>query len=238
MARRIAITGIGAVTPVGLSAPTTAAALRASIARLGVVASSLVDGESGTSVPALGGRAPLEWFDGGPVPEEWPGHERFGNPIPPPSHCFIEDGDARLSAMARHAVREAWTQSGAAPGGVQDWGLFLGLGEHETPGAGERIAASIREELPQFRPALTDVKEEGRASFLHAVQRAATAISGERVRGALVGCADSLVRPSALTRLAEAGVLRDPEMNPQGILPGEGAAFLVLEGTSQRSKPR
>jgi hypothetical protein len=66
----VAITGIGAVTPVGLSARATATALRAGISRIGPVMSSQVDGEAGATLPATGGRAPLEWLEGGPKVDE------------------------------------------------------------------------------------------------------------------------------------------------------------------------
>jgi 3-oxoacyl-[acyl-carrier-protein] synthase-1 len=54
-----------------------------------------------------------------------------------------------------------------------------------------------------------------------------------RIAGALVGGVDSLIRPSVHAALAKAGMLKHVDENPQGILPGEGAAFLVLE-----AKPR
>src|SRR2546429_2766437 len=100
----LAITGIGAVTPVGLSAPVSAAAFRAGIARLGPIMSSEVDGPAGGTLPAVGGRVPLEWFDGGPKVEEWPGHERFEHPFPPPEHLVIEDGVDRLLRLAAPAA--------------------------------------------------------------------------------------------------------------------------------------
>src|ERR1035437_8737352 len=88
----ISITGIGAVTPVALSAPASAAAFRAGIARLARLDAEESGGPEGPVPLRTGGRAPLEWFDGGPRIQEWPGHERFEPPIPPPDHLIIDDG--------------------------------------------------------------------------------------------------------------------------------------------------
>ncbi len=237
-----AVTGIGAVTPVGLSAPASAAALRAGIARLGEIGSTKVPGPSGTSVPALGGRVPLEWFDGGPKVEEWPGHERFGMDEPPAEHLLIEDGTARIARLAAHAAAECWLRSGrsGAPGegtSNEKWGLFLGLGENEDAAADREVVRSVRRALGDFEPAIADVKREGRASFLLAAQRAFTALDSGSIDGAFVGGVDSLIRPSAFSRLSASGALRDPSSNPQGVLPGESAAFLLLERRGRDAAP-
>jgi 3-oxoacyl-[acyl-carrier-protein] synthase-1 len=221
----IAITGIGAVSPVGLTAASTAAALRAGVARLGPVASSEVDVADGEVAPATGGRVPLEWLRGGPVIEEWPGHDRAGVPPPLPAHLFIEDGAARLAALAAPAVEEAWAATSSPTPPPADFGLFLGLDEADVP---EPVAAAVLAALPGWRPRALEAVRAGRASALAALHRAREEIAARRIAGAIVGGVDSLIRPSVYERLTNAGVVKDEE-HPHGVHPGEAAAFLVVE---------
>jgi len=228
----LAITGVGAVTPVGLSAPASAAALRAGISRMGSLQSGEEHGPEGAVPPRTGGRVPLEWFDGGPRIEEWPGHERFEVPLPPPEHLLIEDGTERLVRLAVPAVVESWKQAvGDAPP-PRDWGLFLGLDTEEEPQTGARLIEALTAALGGFRPALTEVVAEGRAAGLAALHKAATAIAGGQIAGALVGGVDSLVRPTTYKRLEDAGIVKGPS-NEHGIISGEAAAFLVLDKLSR-----
>lgn len=225
----LAITGIGAVTPVGLSAPASAAAFRAGIARLGPIMSSEVDGPAGGTLPAVGGRVPLEWFDGGPKVEEWPGHERFEHPFPPPEHLLIEDGVDRLLRLAVPAAVESWRSRRQGQPPLRNWGLFVGISAEEPPDTGRRLASAITAAVEHVAPTIVDIVAEGRAAGLAAVHRAAAAIASGKITGALVGGVDSLLRPSVHERLLTAGLLKDPSSNPHGILPGEAAAFMVIE---------
>jgi 3-oxoacyl-[acyl-carrier-protein] synthase-1 len=231
--KSVSITGLGVVSPVGLSAPTTAAALRAGITRLGPIASSLVDGQAGGEDPATGGRVPLEWLEGGPHEDEWPGHERFEAAIPPPEHLLVEDGVERLLRLATPAVLESWLSTGATGVPPSEFGLFVGIDSEEEPDTPERLLRGITDSLGGFRPETVSFFAEGRASAIAAAHAAVTAIDAGEIDGAIVGGVDSLVRPTTYARLAEAGVIKDPDDNPQGILPGEAAAFLVLDGRAQ-----
>jgi|GEM_PF-1084235 len=228
----IAITGIGAVTPDGLSAPATAAALRAGIARIGPVMSSLVDGEAGTVGPATGGRAPLEWLEGGPTLEEWPGHERFGIEPPSPEHLLVEDGPDRLARMAAPAAVEAWRRAGSSePRPANSVGLFVGFAEDEDPANQLAVIETIVHAFGSWQPGVREAIARGRASALLGLHRAAEEIRSGRITGALVGGVDSLIRPSVHAALAKAGMLKDLDENLQGILPGEGSAFIVLDAS-------
>lgn len=231
------ITGIGAVTPLGLSAPASAAGLRAGISRLGPILSSEVDAAAGGTEPAIGGRVPLEWFEGGPQVEEWPGHERFEHPFPPPEHLVIEQGVERLLRLAVPAAAESWRRSGRSGVPPANWGLFIGIDTGETLETRERLAAAVTNALDGLRPAVTEVLTEGRAAGLAALHRAAAAILSGKIAGAVVGGVDSLVRPEVHARLLAAGVLKDASANPQGIRPGEAAAFLVLEAPARGGVP-
>jgi 3-oxoacyl-[acyl-carrier-protein] synthase I len=233
----VAITGIGAVTPVGLSAVASAAALRAGVSRLGPFWSSLRDTHRGHTKPAMGGRVPLEWLSGGPAFEEWPGHERFGVEPPPPAHLVIEDGAKRLVELAGPALGEAWERAGGATAPPRDWGLFVGIPEGEDPKSQATLETALVDLLLGFQPARVELVPEGRASALTALDRARRAVAEGRLAGAFAGGVDSLIRPSSYAKLLAADRIRDPEFNPQGIAPAEAAAFLVLEPGAQRAKP-
>jgi 3-oxoacyl-[acyl-carrier-protein] synthase-1 len=231
----LAITGIGAVTPVGLSAPASAAAFRASVARLTSLQAGVEQGPEGAVPPRRGGRVPLEWFDGGPKDEKWPGHERFEVPLPPPEYLLIENGAERLVRLAAPAAVESVhcaLRNSVAPA---NWGLFLGLSTHEEAGTGQQLTGAINAALGGFRPALAEVVAHGRAAGLAALSRAASAITDGKIAGAIVGGVDSLVRPAVYGNLESAGILKGPA-NEYGVFPGEAAAFCILEKQPVRGK--
>ena len=224
----LAITGIGAVTPVGLSADASAAAFRASIPGMGPILSTLIASDSGGPEPITGGRVPLEWFDGGPRDEEWPGHERFGTPIPTPDHLLVEDGLERLVRLAVPAATESLRgQLGTSPPPTE-FGLYLGIGAGESRETGQALAAAVAKALSGFRPAKTQVYRLGRAAGLVALHSAAADIADGKIRGAIVGGVDSLVRPTTFGKMSAAGLVKAAADAP-GVMPGEAAAFCVLE---------
>lgn len=223
-----AISGIGAVTPVGLDAPSSCAALRAGIARLSELEAGSVDSQLLEKQPATGGRVPLEWFDGGPSEQQWPGHERFEKPEPPPPETYVETGAERLARLAVPAAREAWAN--AVLGGHQGdgIGLYLGLGEAED--AGPVVDAVVGAVGMRLSPVV--VKPEGRAAGLIALESAVRDLSAGRIRGAIVGGVDSLIRAPVLEQLESEGRLQSGT-NPHGVIPGEAAAFLFVESVQQ-----
>lgn len=217
------ITGTGAVSPVGLGAPATCAALRAGVARLGPVFTLLVDGELIAGEPAVGGRVPLEWFGDGPVDWDWVGHRRFAVTEPPPPESWIEGGPGRLADLARPAAREAWTAAGLGDREAA-WGLYLGLDGADSP---DPLARAIADAVGS-RPAAVHGARSGRAAALLALRQAAKDLRAGTVEAALVGGVDSRLRPEAMAAQRDAGTLRSAS-RPQGVLPGEAAGFLVLE---------
>jgi 3-oxoacyl-[acyl-carrier-protein] synthase-1 len=218
-ARVIGITGLGAVTPVGLSAAATCAALRAGLPRMLEFEGWDDDGPA-PDPDLIAGRVPLEWLTGNPL-EEWPGHERWNLKLPRP-HVLIEPGDERLTTLAAPAAQEAWAQAGSPAGRT---GLYLGLDDADS---GKALAESIARALGlTFEVVRGD--RLGRAAGLAALHRAARHVRDGRVDNALVGAVDSRLRRSALAAMKEAGTLRGPG-NPAGVIPGEAAAFVVLQG--------
>ena len=222
-ARDIVITGVGATTPVGLSAPASCAALRAGIARLGEIETHYVDGELFDLAPVVGGRVPTEWFSGGPVEWKWPGHERFEASPPPPPEKLVADGPERLVEIALPAIREAVESAGLSPRSGEI-GLFVGIDAGEDP---EPLERALR---PVVTPAcrVFETHAAGRAAGLLALEDASRAIAEDRIDTAIVGGVDSWIRAPVLRRLDAAGILRSAS-NPQGLIPGEAAGFVVLD---------
>jgi 3-oxoacyl-[acyl-carrier-protein] synthase I len=210
----------GCVSPVGLSAPATALACTAGIARITAIASTTVPGERGQPLPALGGRVPLEWLDGSPpVPLDWPGHEAAGLPAPAPAHEYIEDGSERLVRLAAPALAEALADIGTPPA---DWGLWLAVAPGEPVAA---LLALVR--ARGWDPSLVRVVDQGRVAALAALADIRTAWEARTVSGAVILAVDSRIRPTVLAGLAAAGRLRD-EDHPTAPHPGEAAVVLVI----------
>ena len=232
----VVITGLGMVTPVGLSAQASCAALRAGITGREEIETYMVDGESLEKVPVVGGRVPTEWFDGGPIQEEWPGHERFDVRPPAPVNRLVAPGTERVAALAGPAAREAWLDASLSPDSTDLIGLYLGLGEGEE--AAPVIEAVHKVVGKSLEPKV--VTAEGRAAGIAAVASAFADLRSGRVQVGLVCGVDSLIRRPILARLDAASVLRSAT-SPQGVIPGEAAAFLVLEtasGAARRSLSR
>lgn len=233
--KALAITGIGAVTPVGLSAAASAAAFRASVSRLTSLQAGVEEGPEGAVPQRRGGRVPLEWFEGGPKDEKWPGHERFEVPLPPPEFLLIENGLERLVRLAVPAAVESVQCALGHTAPPANWGLFLGISTLEEVGTGQRLLEAITSALGGVRPAVVEVVAEGRAAGLAALSRAASTITEGKIAGAIVGGVDSLIRPAVFEKLESAGVVRGPA-NEHGVFPGEAAAFCVLEQQPIRGK--
>ena len=228
----IVVTGLGAVSPVGLYVQAMCAALRAGIARMGEVETHFVDGELLGKVPVIGGRVPTERFEEGYAPDEWPGHDRFEVPPPPSREKIVSPGTERLVELALPAAREAFSDARPAPGWGETIGLYLGMDEHDDP-------SPLADALKDFHGDSTEavvVVPGGRAGALAALSVAVEDLRAGKVRGALAGGVDSLVRGPVLVRLEAAGILKS-ESVPQGVIPGEAAAFLYLEtGESARKR--
>lgn len=225
------ITGVGATTPVGLSAPASCAALRAGVARLGPLPTFLVDGELMGGEPAVGGRVPLEWFTGGPEEIDWVGHRHFGLVDPPPPEAWIPSGPVRLSDLARPAAREAWDSAGLATRPGVRLGVYLGLDARDEAGPVlEAITSAIG-----ARPDVAHAERSGRAATLVALRQAAKDFLADKIDAALVGGVDSLLRAESMTALRDSGMLKSAT-RPMGTLPGEAAAFAVLERRAPEGK--
>ena len=220
----IHLTAFGEVTPVGLTAAASCAALRAGLSNKQEIGNFAVTGEEFDEQPAVGGRVPLEWLDGEPEPEIWPGHERWRQQEPPQLESIIEAGTERLGRLIPPAVADLV----AHPGWLRPWptkvGLYLGLDDLEDADA---VAGLVLGQLPGACQ-VVKVKLKGRAAGLDALTAAIEDLAGGLVQAAIVGGVDSQIRPDSLERLKRAGQLRSATNN-HGIIPGEAAGFVLLE---------
>jgi 3-oxoacyl-[acyl-carrier-protein] synthase I len=216
-AGRLAISGIGLVTPVGLSAPASLTALRAGISRIAALPSFQVANAKGEPAPMLGAEVPK-------VPAN-------------------RQGPERLARMAEAAMREAVAQA-RVPRALRDqrYGLFLGTPAANPAGRilayGPGLAEHLRQVLADLGGSgAVCLCETGRAAALHALRVAARELTREDrpLDLAIVGGVDSLIAARTLTFLQANGRLREGRKS-SGILPGEGAAFLVLEKSENAAR--
>ncbi|MBI5557773.1 MAG: hypothetical protein HY885_09055 [Deltaproteobacteria bacterium] len=201
----LGVTGCGMVSPVGLSAPASLAAMRAGVTRITELPGGLAGGGDAAPEPLAGGQVPV-------IPAG-------------------RQGVARLVRLACAALQEAVADAGLAR--MEQYGVFLGGPVEKQGGRLLDYAPSLSQGLsgslpPCFGNAPVFLFQNGRAAALLALRAAAQALSEGRVQVALVGGVDSWVNPLALKHLADTGRLRGNGKS-SGILPGEGAAFFCLE---------
>lgn len=227
---RAAVVSVGAVTPVGLSAPATCAALRAGIARLGELPVADPVGAGAGHGPGPGGGmetgadAAPEPVIGGRVPTERLRPHADGEPVVPRP---VSPAETRLSELALPAAREALHASALAADARV--GLYVALAETESKAFVRTLAPELVP-VPRLGAAFTS----GRAGIFAALARAANDLAEGTISRALVGGVDSLVRPDVIERMAEETAARGlagadpPAGDAASVVPGECAAFLVL----------
>ena len=205
MTTPLTIAATGAVTPVGLTAAQTCAAIRARITGFGEV---MVAPPPAEPVIAAKVPAPRRATDS---PFDW------------------------LSNLAARAIRECLDGSNYPLSATT---LLLGLPDryrqHAAMSRGPHalmhaIEARLRGSFHSSSAAI----QEGHAAAIHAVGLARSLLETGTVNQCLVGGVDSLVNAADVQRLSAAGRLHE-DGNPQGIIPGEAAAFLLLVRASDR----
>jgi 3-oxoacyl-[acyl-carrier-protein] synthase-1 len=198
---------------------------------MGEIETHFVDGELLGKVPVIGGRVPTERFEEGYAPDEWPGHDRFEVPPPPSRENLVAHGTERLVELAVPAVREAMDDARPTRFRGERIGLYIGMDEHDDPAP---LVEALKGVLGDAVGPVV-VVPAGRASALAAFSAALADLISGKVHGALAGGVDSLIRGPVLARLEAAGILKS-ESVPQGVIPGEAAAFLYLERVESARK--
>lgn len=121
------------------------------------------------------------------------------------------------------------------PGGQRGAALYLATPEPRDV-AGYEVRGLIGELASMFRKA--EFFPQGRAGMIGALEAACGALERGEFSIAVVGGADSLADTTTLARLAREGRLLG-DHNPDGMIPGEGAAFVVLgrDGMAPPNQP-
>lgn len=217
----IAITGIGAVTPIGVSAIETAASVRAGICRFR---------EEGVYEP-IGA-------EGGDPPE----------PLTASAVATLSPsavGAARIFELAVRAVRDLLREQSLAGGAdradgkVTGW--FLALPEEDPVtaswGLAKALGPALLDRFGDGSSAVAAVSAQGSAGSLAILGNAAEAIrSGSLARAVVVG-ADTFIDRDRLALLDRDHRVKSARSSA-GMIPGEGATALLLEGAADAIRRR
>lgn len=209
--RQLYITAAEAVTPVGLTAATTAAAVRAGISRLRRDELYLDAQGHPLSVCSL------------------PDVEGFLDPID------------RMRPAALAGLRRLLAGLDPRHDGGRPCHLLLGAPCEGREGPiytepRDTLPAALARELPPWLGALrVEVLHQGSPSALFGLERAAELLDRDPRALCIVGAVDSLLDEDLLERLEEEERLRLEEHGPHGLSPGEAAGFVVVEAAGGAS---
>jgi 3-oxoacyl-[acyl-carrier-protein] synthase-1 len=202
------VTALGMVTPVGHTADESCASINAGLARIAESFELRVPDVKGHMVPATCGA----------VVGVTDGHRRF----------------LRHYRLAVRALAEAIGRAEIGEPELVESGVYLCTCEPERMIIDSRIEhdlvrrLSVGIDVPDLTPR-AQVFPLGHAAIFAALQAAVADLQTGRVRYAIVGGVDTYLDEATLDWLADIGRLKT-DRNVNGIIPGEGAAFVVLEG--------
>lgn len=201
----LAVTGLGLVTPVGLSAAPSLAALRAGVSRLEALPGTSIAVGENEQEPIIGARVSV-LTDG-----------LLGQP--------------RLKALMQPALEDCLIDCAASAD--QRIGIFLGTSGSSPANRHLQYDDAVKQNLLDCIPDtlnLTHARliQTGRASVLGSIRDAAVALAEGIIDIALVGAADSWVTPRALNWLRQKGRLPEYPRHT-GNLPAEAGGFVALE---------
>lgn len=207
----VVIVGLGMMTAVGLSAPETAASVRAGVARF--TETSIRDHR-------------FDPFTLAEVPDD--GLPGLVPGVDGPAHGLLPTArEVRMLRLATMPLRECL---GVLPAGVPTPGLVLSLPTAETrrPLDGAVFLARLAWQMgSRFNVRRSDASDRGRAGGLVAIERAAMVVRSGQVPFMLAGGVDTYRDLYVLGTLdLEKRVKSAAHLD--GFIPGEGAAFLLL----------
>lgn len=203
------VTGVGLVTPVGHDSVSAPAAIRAGISRFGTIPQFTTTSGAGATGAMVSGLA-----GGG-------------------------SGVSRLLALAAPAAQEALftAEEFCEDLDLTRSRLLLCLGPQDRPALDEFGTEDMQELLETIEAGPlaggAEIVRDGHAGGGLALQRALDLLQDEAVDSCVIGGVDSLLDFPILNWLNDHGRLKTDE-NPEGLMPGEAAAFLVLERESGR----
>lgn len=203
---RIAITGIGLVTPLGVSAPSSLTAIRGGIANFFEHETVMVnDNEFGTELSgAIIARLPEDIVS-----------RRVS-------------GADRATILLAPAIRECVEGIPQKMLGSVNWRINSMIGPDNF-----NFTDILRTELgdlpiPNLNGNVLDKAALGRCLFFENIIQAIADLRNGACQMALAGCVDSLCESTTLEQLAEADRLKSGT-NPEGIVAGEAAGVILLE---------
>lgn len=217
IANGIAITGLGAISPVGANAEQTCSSIRAGIARITEHA----------------------YYECTPQDPEW--DEEL--PLYAGSVEIIDpflDGPERLFQLAIPAITDLMANSKMKRGDLQAGGLFLSLPQADTAVKPWRLEQHFIPELCRrtglegFR--LTKTNQSGRAGMFTLVAEAIKLLNAGGIDHCIVGGVESYLLEDRLDLLDKAGRIKS-DRNVDGFVPGEAAVMVLLE-TPEHAKQR
>jgi 3-oxoacyl-[acyl-carrier-protein] synthase-1 len=201
------ITAVGMVTPVGHTAKESCASIMAGVSRIGESPEFRVPDEKKHLVPAN-----CAWVSG--VTD---GHRRF----------------LRHYRMAVRAFTQAIVRANLIESELCESGIYLCISEPERVEIDSRIQDQLIKrickalELPDLS-SRTQVFTLDHAGVFYALAAATADLATGRIKHAIVGAVDTYLDEATLEWLADINRLKT-DRTVNGIIPGEGAAFLVAE---------
>ncbi len=209
----LAVTRTVVISPVGLDAPSSCAALRAGVSRLG------------------------EWEGLFALPPGGPAGDEAGEPEPivggrvPTLAADLAGGD-RLQALALAVLQRAVSECGLGRREIPRTALLLALPAADAGVAGWGLGKTFLPDLcarAGIRDwAVTHAVQGGPVGTFRAIEGARALLADGSADRCLVLAVDTYVDRDRLARLDEGWRLRS-QRNPDGFLPGEAACALLLE---------
>jgi 3-oxoacyl-[acyl-carrier-protein] synthase I len=161
-------------------------------------------------------------------------------------------GIAKTLLLGKAALADLRSRISLSNGSLRRTGIFINLSDQFYPDSTAGSSAKVDRRLPsavwaeqceQLIPRLLQASNletipqnhrlyfGGHTGFVQAVEEAASLLSAGHFDRCLVGGIDSCVEPRFLNAAATKGVLKT-SANPVGFVPGEAAAFIMLERTA------
>jgi 3-oxoacyl-[acyl-carrier-protein] synthase-1 len=216
---RLALTGHHVISPVGLDAESTCAALRAGISR----------------------RAASDLYLPLPAGPEVDGDDPLVLAQAPDLSTDI-DGANRLLVLGLGALRGLAARIGLTRTELPRTGLFVALASPDAATSGWQLGRVYlpellaRSGLDGFAPAHLVVEESGHAGVLSLLARAAALLQTGAVEQVIVLGVDSYVDVARLSALDAAYRLKS-QRGVDGFVPGEAAVALLVERADVARKP-